>query len=167
MAVKIPSSCFIADDAVIIGDVGLGEGCSVWFKAVIRGDKNTIKIGEGTNIQDCVVVHVDNENPASIGRNVSVGHGAVVHGCTIGDDVIIGMNAAVLSGAKVGKGCIIGANALVTSSMDIPDHSLAVGIPAKVIKTDESLMDSIRSNAERYHEMRDAYKEKKFVPHPH
>ncbi len=165
MTVKVPASCFVANDAIIIGDVSMGEGCSVWFKAVIRGDQNSIEIGEGTNIQDCAVVHVDNEHPTTIGKNVSVGHGAVVHGCTIGDHVIVGMNSAILSGAKVGKGCIIGAKALVTSTMDIPDHSLVVGVPAKVIKTDEKLMEAIKGNAERYHDMRDAYKAGRFKPY--
>ncbi len=162
MVLEVPATCFVADDAVIIGDVTLGDGCSVWYKAVIRGDQNRIEIGEGSNIQDCAVVHVDRENATSIGKNVSVGHGAVVHGCTIGDDVIVGMNASILSGAVVGSGCIIGANALVTSGTEIPDHSLAVGVPAKVVKKDESLIDGIRENAKRYHELRDSYEADKF-----
>ncbi len=162
MALEIPASCFVADNAVVIGDVTLGKGCSIWYNAVVRGDQNTIEIGEGTNIQDCAVIHVDYDNATKIGEDVSVGHGAVVHGCTIGDNVIIGMNSTILSGAKVGKGCIIGANALVTSQTDIPDNSLAVGIPAKVIKTDESMLESIRENAKHYHDLRDSHKSSEY-----
>lgn len=166
MGPKVPASCFVADDAVIIGDVRLEEGCSVWYKSVIRGDQNSIRIGKGSNIQDCAVVHVDYENATSIGKNVSVGHGAVVHGCKIGDNVIIGMNSTILSGAVIGDGCIIGANALVTSGTEIPDNSLAVGIPAKVVKKDESLLEMIRANAEHYHELRDSHKQGKYKRYP-
>ncbi len=161
MTIKVPDSCFIADDAVIIGKVTLGEGCSVWYKAVIRGDQNTIVVGEGSNIQDGVVVHVDEENPTEIGKDVSIGHGAIIHGCSIGDRTIIGMNASVLNGAKVGDGCVIGANALVTSGTTIPDNSLAVGVPAKVIKKNEELVEMAKINAEHYHVLRDEHKEGK------
>jgi len=147
---------------VIIGDVVIDDGCSIWPNAVIRGDENSIKIGEGTNIQDCAVVHVDNENATNIGKNVSIGHCAIVHGATIGDEVIIGMNASVLSGAVIGSGCIIGANALVTPGMKIPDNSLAVGVPAKIIKEDEELREMALENADHYFDLRDEHDSGKY-----
>ncbi|MFO7990858.1 MAG: gamma carbonic anhydrase family protein [Thermoplasmata archaeon] len=162
MTIKVPDSCFIADDAVIIGKVILGEGCSVWYKSVIRGDQNVIEIGEGSNIQDNVVIHVDGENSTHIGEDVSVGHSAVIHGCTIGDNTIIGMNASILNGAVIGKGCIIAANAVVTSGTTIPDNSLAMGIPAKVKKQDKALLEVTKANAEHYHKLRDEHKEGKY-----
>ncbi len=104
------------------------------------------------------MVHVDNENDTIIGKDVSVGHTAVIHGCHIGDETIIGMNASILSGAKIGKGCIIGANAVVSPGEEIPDHSMAVGVPAKVVKEDDkSLVEQTRQNAEHYHQLRDEH----------
>lgn len=163
LPVDIPESCYIAEDATIIGDVTLGDGCSVWHHAVIRGDENSIVIEEGSNIQDCAVIHVDYDNGTEIGRDVSIGHSAVVHSCNIGDEVIVGMNASVLGGAEIGDGCIIGANALVSADSEIPDHSIAVGVPAKVIKEDdESILDTIRQNARNYHQLRDEHIEGKY-----
>ncbi len=148
---------------MIVGKVTLEEGCSVWHHAVIRGDENDIHIQKGSNVQDCSVIHVDYHNPTRIGKDVSIGHGAVVHGCKVGDEVIIGMNSSVLSGAVIGSGCIIGANALVPSGMKIPDLSVAVGIPAKVIKEgDESILETIRANARHYHTLRDEHKAGKY-----
>ncbi len=148
----------MAEDASVIGEVELREGVSVWPKAVLRGDQNSILIKEGSNIQDLVMVHVDNENDTIIGKDVSVGHTAVIHGCHIGDETIIGMNASILSGAKIGKGCIIGANAVVSPGEEIPDHSMAVGVPAKVVKEDDkSLVEQTRQNAEHYHQLRDEH----------
>lgn len=159
MSPTIPESCFIAKSSKIIGDVVLGEGCSIWPNAVLRGDQNHIRIGEGSNIQDCAVVHVDEGHNTIIGENVTVGHSSVVHGCEIDDDTIIGMNSTVLSGADIGKGCIIGANALVKEDMSIPDFSIAVGVPAKIIKEgDEKLREKTRENAEHYHKLRDEHK---------
>lgn len=146
-----------------MGRVTLEEGCSVWHHAVIRGDQNDIRIGKGSNVQDGAVIHVDDQHNTRIGRDVSIGHGAVVHGCKVGDEVIIGMNSSVLSGAEIGDGCIIGANALVPSGMKIPDLSIAVGVPAKVIKQgDESILEAIRSNAKHYHDLRDEHKAGKY-----
>ena len=148
---------------MIVGDVTLGEGCSIWPNAVLRGDQNKIEVGEGSNLQDCAVVHVDYEHDTKIGKNVTVGHGAVIHGCEIGDDSIVGMNSTVLSGAKIGEGCIIGANALVPEDKEIPDFSVAVGVPAKVVKEgDESFREKTRENALHYHELRDEHKENKY-----
>ncbi|MFW5928778.1 MAG: gamma carbonic anhydrase family protein [Thermoplasmatota archaeon] len=160
MPPTVPESCFISDSSTIIGDVVLGEGCSIWPNAVLRGDQNYIKIDEGTNIQDCAVVHVDEKHHTIIGKDVTVGHGAIVHGCEVGDETIIGMNSTVLSGAEIGKGCIIGANALVREDMIVPDFSIAVGVPAKIIKEgDEELRKRTKLNAEHYHCLRDEHKQ--------
>lgn len=126
---------FIAPNAAVIGDVTLNDGVSVWFSAVLRGDAERIEVGAKSNIQDGAVVHADPGFPAVIGENVTVGHNAMIHGCTIGDGSLVGINAVVLNGAKVGKGCLIGANALVTEGMDVPDGSMVLGSPGKVKKT--------------------------------
>ncbi|MFW6144034.1 MAG: gamma carbonic anhydrase family protein [Candidatus Natronoplasma sp.] len=159
---SVDDSCYVAEDATIIGEVELKEGVSVWHKAVLRGDQNSILVKKGSNVQDLVMVHVDKENDTVIGEDVTIGHSAVIHGCRIGDETIIGMNASVLSGAKVGKGCVVGANALVTPGTEIPDHSLAMGVPAKVVKEDESLIESTRENARHYHELRDDHLQEKY-----
>lgn len=125
---------WMAPTAVAIGKVKFGKKASVWWHAVIRGDNDPITIGEGTNIQDGAVLHSDPGFPLIIGDRVTIGHMAMIHGCTIGDGALIGINAVVLNGAKVGKNCLIGAKALVTEGMEIPDNSLAVGAPAKVIR---------------------------------
>jgi carbonic anhydrase/acetyltransferase-like protein (isoleucine patch superfamily) len=131
----IPDSCWIAGTASVYGDVVLGERCSVWPSAVIRGDINSIRIGDDTNIQDGAIVHLADEYGAVIGERVTVGHGAIVHACQIGDDCLIGMQATVLDGAEVGDGCIIGAHALVTQGMKVPPGSMVLGVPGKVVKT--------------------------------
>lgn len=125
---------FIAPNASVMGDVSFGKGVSVWYGAVIRADVEKIIIGDNTNIQDTAVLHADPGDPTIIGESVTVGHGAIVHGAVVGDGSLIGMRATVLNKAKIGKGCIIGAHALVTEKMEIPDYSLAVGAPAKVIR---------------------------------
>lgn len=155
---EVPDSCYVDEDATIIGDVELKEGVSVWPQAVLRGDQNSISVGKGSNIQDLVMIHVDYENDAIIGEDVTIGHGAIIHGCEIGDETIIGMNASVLTGAKVGKGCIIGANALVPPGKEIPDHCMAVGVPAEIVKEDEKLIEKTRENARHYHDLRDEHK---------
>ncbi len=123
---------FIAPTAAVIGNVVMGSGSSAWFSVVIRGDNETIRIGERTNIQDGSVLHSDPGSPLVIGNNVTVGHNATVHGCTIGDFTLVGINAVVLNGAKVGRNCVIGANSLVPEGMEIPDGSLVMGVPAKI-----------------------------------
>lgn len=125
---------WIAPTAVVIGKVKLAKKASVWWHSVLRGDNDPITIGEGTNIQDGCVLHTDPGFPLMIGKHVTVGHMAMLHGCTIGDGALIGINAVVLNGARVGRNCLIGAKALVTEGMEIPDNSLAVGAPAKVIR---------------------------------
>lgn len=133
--VRCLGKCFIAPSAAVIGDVELGHNTSVWFSAVVRADNDSIIIGDGSNIQECAVLHVDPGIPLTIGQNVTVGHKAMLHGCSIDDGSLIGMNAVVLNGAKIGKNCLIGANALVTENSVIPDNSLVLGSPGKVVKT--------------------------------
>ncbi len=162
MRPKIHDSCFVAPNATIVGDVEIDEGCGIWYGAVIRADLNPVRIGKGSNVQDNVVIHVSAENSVEIGENVSIGHLAMVHGAKIGNNVIIGINATVLDGAEIGDNCIIGANALVTSGMKVPDNSLVVGVPGKVVKTDETgekFREACFKNAETYHMLRDQHRE--------
>ncbi len=151
---------WIAPTAVVIGKVKLAKKTSIWWHAVLRGDNEPITIGEGTNIQDSTVIHTDPGFPVDIGVGVTVGHMAMIHGCTIGDGALIGINAVVLNGAKVGKNCLIGAKALVTEGMEIPDNSLAVGAPAKVIRevTPENIK-RMREGAEVYAKRAHYYRE--------
>jgi carbonic anhydrase/acetyltransferase-like protein (isoleucine patch superfamily) len=128
----VGSGHYIAPNATLIGDVTLQENASVWFNCVLRGDADHIEIGAGSNIQDGSVLHADPGFPLTVGEHVTVGHKAMLHGCTIGDGSLVGINAVVLNGAKVGKGCLIGANALVTEGMEIPDGSLVLGSPGKI-----------------------------------
>ena len=130
----IRPSAFVAPGAVVRGDVFLDKDANVWYNAVIRGNDAPIRIGERTNVQDCAVLHVSPTSPLTIGSGVTIGHGAIVHGCTVGDNTLIGMGAIVLDGAVIGKDCIIGAGALVTQGKQIPDGSVAFGNPARVIR---------------------------------
>lgn len=149
--VQIDGDVFVAESADVIGSVRLGHGSSVWFQAVIRGDSDLITIGEEANVQDGAVLHTDPGIPLTLGRGVTVGHHAIVHGCEVGDYTLIGINAVILNHAKIGKYCIIGANALVTEHQEIADYSLVVGTPAKVIRTiDEEGAGSLRRNAAEY-----------------
>lgn len=125
---------FIADSADVIGSVVLENNVSIWFNAVVRGDTDLITIGENSNIQDGSVLHADIGVPLTIGRNVTVGHKVMLHGCTIGDGCLIGINAVILNGAKIGKHCIIGAGALIPEGKEIPDFSLVMGSPGKVVR---------------------------------
>lgn len=145
------SHTYQAPTAVVTGNVTLGEDCSVWHGAVLRGDSAAIAIGRRTNIQDNAVVHVSHDHPVVLGEGVIVGHGAIVHGCTVGDNSLVGMGAIVLDGAVVGKDCIVGAGALVTQGKLIPDGSVAVGSPARVVRsmTPEDVTSN-RRNAEGY-----------------
>lgn len=131
---KIHESCFIADSADIIGKVNIEEKCSIWFGAVLRGDCNSIHIGKGTNIQDNCTVHVGLNVSVEVGEYVTVGHNAIVHGCKIGDNCLIGMGAIILNGAEIGSDTIIGAGSLVTSGKKIPSGVLCIGSPAKVVR---------------------------------
>ena len=150
MKPEVDKSSFIADTAVIIGDVTIGKYCGVFPNAVIRGDQNPITIGSGSNVQDCCVIHTDEEHIVKIGRNVSIGHGAIVHGAVIEDDCLIGINATILNGARIGRGSIIGAGALVTTGMKVPEDSLVLGVPGKVVKQDKKFSKMTLKNAETY-----------------
>ena len=132
---------YIADNATVIGSVTLHNNVSVWFNAVIRGDNDPITIGANSNVQDAAVLHSDPGFPLTVGQGVTIGHKAMLHGCTIGDHTLIGMNAVILNGAIIGENCIIGANALVAEGKHIPPGSLAVGSPARVLRqlTDEQI----------------------------
>jgi carbonic anhydrase/acetyltransferase-like protein (isoleucine patch superfamily) len=142
---------FIAPGAVVIGDVVLHDKASVWFNCVLRGDADRIEIGAGSNIQDGTVVHADSGFPTKVGEKVTVGHNAMLHGCTIGDGSLVGIGAVVLNGATVGKGCLIGANALVTEGMEVPDGSLVLGSPAKVkSRLSVEQQEMLLINAEHY-----------------
>jgi carbonic anhydrase/acetyltransferase-like protein (isoleucine patch superfamily) len=142
---------FVAPNAAVIGRVTLQPRSSVWFSCVLRGDTDPIEIGEGSNIQDGAVIHADPGFPTRVGRNVTVGHCAMLHGCEIGDGSLIGIGAVVLNGAVIGRGCLIGANALVTEGMQIPDGSLVLGAPAKVRKTlSEEQRLGLAHNADHY-----------------
>ncbi|MFN8357496.1 MAG: gamma carbonic anhydrase family protein [Spirosomataceae bacterium] len=149
------ASVFIAPGAYVMGQVEIGEGSSIWYGAVVRADVEKINIGKHTNIQDTAVLHADFGEPTLIGDYVTVGHGAIVHGATIGEGSLVGMRATVLNRAKVGKFCLIGANALVTEGMVVPDYSMVLGVPGKVVKqlppeiAEKMLMES----AEHYVEM--------------
>lgn len=133
----------ICDGARVSGDVTLGKGVSVWYNAVLRGDDGAITVGEGTNIQDCAVLHEETH----VGAGCTIGHGAVVHGCTVGDNVLIGMGATVLNGARIGDNCIVGAGAVVTGKMDAPAGSMLLGSPAKVVRplTEDEIEGNRRS----------------------
>jgi len=131
---RMGKGVFIASTATVVGDVSLGDGVSVWYGAVLRGDINRIEVGAFSNIQDNAVVHLADEYPAIIGRHVTVGHSAIVHACVIGDECLVGMGATVLDGAEVGEQSIIGAGALVTQRTVIPPGSMVLGAPAKVVR---------------------------------
>lgn len=145
--------------AVVCGDVTIGKGSGVWFNAVIRGDEDRIVIGEDSNIQDGAVLHVDPGAPLTLGRGVTVGHGAILHGCTVGENSLIGMGTIVLNGARIGRDCIVGAGALVTGKTVIPDGWLAMGNPAKPVrrlKPEE--IEQNRHNSEEYKMRREQYR---------
>ena len=131
----IPASCYIAEEAVIIGDVVLGERVNIWFGAVLRGDNEPIVIGDDSNIQENCVLHTDPGAPLTVGRNVTVGHQVMLHGCTVGDGSLIGIQAVILNRAKIGRNCIVGAGSVVTEGKEFPDNSLIIGSPARVVKT--------------------------------
>ncbi|MCQ0971000.1 gamma carbonic anhydrase family protein [Paracoccus sp. TK19116] len=142
---------FVAPTAVLIGDVQIEADASIWFGAVLRADDATIYLGSGSNIQDNCVLHVDPGFPIHIGTNCTIGHRAMIHGCTIGDGTLIGMGATILNGAKIGKNCLIGAGALVTEGKDIPDNTLVVGSPARAVrKIDAGGVADLEKAAELY-----------------
>jgi carbonic anhydrase/acetyltransferase-like protein (isoleucine patch superfamily) len=148
---QLGEGAWVADSAQVIGTVEIGPHSSVWFGTVIRGDTETIRIGRNTNIQDNSVLHADHGVPLTIGDNVSVGHQVMLHGCTVGDNTLIGIQAVVLNGAKIGRNCIVGAGSVVTENKEFPDNSLIIGSPAKVVRTlDDAAAAKLAQNAEHY-----------------
>tara|TARA_R110002096_G_scaffold119673_2_gene259365 strand:- start:68 stop:598 length:531 start_codon:yes stop_codon:yes gene_type:complete len=142
---------WVADSAQVMGRVILEENASIWYGAVVRGDNDPITIGEDSNVQDGSVLHTDEGVPLTIGRGVTIGHQAMLHGCTIGDYSLIGIGATILNGAKIGSNCVIGAHALITEGKVIPDNSLVVGSPGRVMKTLEADMyEILKASADHY-----------------
>ena len=148
---NIDKTVFIAEGARVIGDVSIGKNSSVWFNAVLRGDEEQIIIGEGSNVQDNCVIHVGPGCPTILGKGVTVGHLALLHGCRIGDNTLIGMNSTILNGAVIGQDGVIAAASLITKGEKIPDNSLAFGRPAKIVRTvTETEIESNRYDADFY-----------------
>ncbi|RKR00016.1 gamma carbonic anhydrase family protein [Maricaulis maris] len=144
-------SYWVAESAQVMGRVVLKPGASVWYGAVIRGDNDPITLGENSNVQDGAVLHTDEGIPLTIGKGVTIGHQAMLHGCTIGDGCLIGIGSTILNGAKVGKNCIIGAHALITEGKEIPDNSLVVGSPGRVMKTlGPEMAELLAASADHY-----------------
>ena len=153
-------SIVICPGAQVIGEVELGEDVSVWHGAVLRGDTDSISIGNNSNVQDNCVVHCTKGFPVKIGENVSVGHGAIVHGCTLDDNVLVGMNATILNGAHISKNSIVGAGAVVSEGKEFPENSLILGVPAKVVKEiTQDQIKLIQNNADNYVRLSKQYKE--------
>jgi len=148
---QIADTAWVADNAQVIGHVQMAPDSSVWFSSVVRGDTATIRIGEGTNIQDGSVLHADVGMPLTLGKHVTVGHMVQLHGCTVGDESLIGIGAIVLNGAKIGKNCLVGAGSLVTEGKEFPDGSMILGSPAKVVRqlTPEQI-EGLRRSAQHY-----------------
>lgn len=155
---KIDSSVFVADGAKIIGNVTIGEDSSVWYNAVLRSDGGPIIIGKSCSVQDNAVLHMEEKYPLTIGNNVTIGHGAIVHGCTVENNCIIGMGSIIMNGALIGHDCIIGAGALITENDVIPDYSVVIGQPGRIIrKTTPEDSEKIVANAAHYVELAKKY----------
>jgi carbonic anhydrase/acetyltransferase-like protein (isoleucine patch superfamily) len=146
-----PDRYWVAPDANVIGKVVLGDDVGIWFGATLRGDNEPITVGARSNIQEGVMVHTDPAFPVTIGTDCTIGHHAIVHGCIIGDNSLVGMGATILNGAKIGRNCLVGANALVTEGKEFPDNSLIVGSPAKAIRVlDDEAAGRLKDSAARY-----------------
>ncbi|WP_299054248.1 gamma carbonic anhydrase family protein [uncultured Nocardioides sp.] len=151
---------WVAPGAVLVGDVRIGAGASVWYGCVLRADVNPIVLGEGSNLQDGTVVHADTRHGVHVGARVSVGHQALVHGCTVGDDVLVGMGSRLLSGCTIGTESLVGAGAVVREGQEVPPRSLVVGVPGKVRRElTEDELARVHRNAESYYALRDAHRE--------
>jgi carbonic anhydrase/acetyltransferase-like protein (isoleucine patch superfamily) len=148
---EVAESAWVADSAQVMGDVALGQGASIWFGAIARGDSDRIVVGAGSNIQDGCVLHADEGLPLVIGERVTVGHQVMLHGCTIGDESLIGIGATVLNRARIGKHCLVGAGSLVTEGKEFPDGSMIMGSPARVVRqlTPEQI-EGLRKSAQHY-----------------
>ena len=143
---QIDPTARIAENATIIGDITLEKDVSIWYNAVARADSDSMHIGEGTNIQDGCILHNDSGHPLNVGRNCVVGHGAILHSCTVGDGTLVGMGSILLTGCKIGEGSLVGAGALVTGNREFPPHSLLMGVPARVVRTlsEEEMENTLR-----------------------
>lgn len=151
IAPQIGEDVWVAPDAQLIGRVVLEEAASVWFGAVLRGDNEEIRVGHGSNVQELCVFHTDPGRPLTIGANCTIGHRAILHGCTIGDDVMVGMGAIIMNGAVIGNGALIGAGALIPEGKEIPSGALVMGAPGKVVRTlDEAVRQELRAGAGHY-----------------
>lgn len=156
---EIDASAYITDSAKVIGKVQIDAYASVWFGTVIRGDNELIHIGENSNLQESCTLHTDPGYPLTVGKNVTVGHQAMLHGCSIGEGSLIGIQAVILNGAKIGKNCLVGAGALVTEGKEFPDNSLIVGSPAKVIRTlNDEAIANMQANTQNYVRRAQEYK---------
>lgn len=150
-APQMAESAWVADSAQVIGDVTLAEDVSIWFGSVLRGDTSNLQIGAGTNIQDGSVLHADPGKPLVVGARVTVGHQVMLHGCTIGDESLIGIGAVILNGAKIGRNCLVGAGALVTEGKEFPDGSMIIGSPAKAVRElSPEQIEGLRQSAQHY-----------------
>ena len=151
VSVAAEGDYWVAENATVVGSVLLKKDASIWFNAVLRGDTELITVGEGSNVQDGSVLHTDLGYPIDIGPHVTIGHKVMLHGCTIGEGSLIGINAVVLNGAKIGKNCLIGANSLITEGKEIPDYSMVMGSPGKIVRTlDAKQGVAIRMGAKHY-----------------
>lgn len=151
IAPQVAEDSWIAPDANVIGDIVVEPGASIWFCATLRGDNERITLGAGSNIQENCVLHTDMGYPLTIGTNCTIGHKVMLHGCTIGDNSLIGMGATILNGAKIGNNCLIGAGALITEGKEIPDYSLVMGAPGKVVReVDEATRQKILAGSRHY-----------------
>jgi carbonic anhydrase/acetyltransferase-like protein (isoleucine patch superfamily) len=153
MQPKIPSPdrFWIAPTATVVGNVEIGDEVGIWFGAVLRADNDRIVLGDRTNIQEGVMIHNDRGFPVTIGPGCTIGHHAIIHGCTIGDNSLVGMGATILNGARIGNNCLVGANALVTEGKEFPDNSLIVGSPARVVRTlDQTAVEGLRRSSAHY-----------------
>jgi carbonic anhydrase/acetyltransferase-like protein (isoleucine patch superfamily) len=150
-APSLAQGAWVADSAQVIGKVVLGENASVWFGAVLRGDNETLTVGRHSNVQDLAVLHSDMGSPLTLGEHVTIGHQVMLHGCTVGDNTLIGIQAVILNNARIGRNSIVGAGAVVTEGKEFPDNSLIIGAPAKVVRTlDEAAFTKLRHNADHY-----------------
>lgn len=161
----IDPSAFVAPSADLVGDVTLGPHASVWYGCVLRGDIAPIRVGEETNIQDLTVVHVDSDRPTSIGPRVGVGHRAIIHGCEIEEEVLVGMGAIVLSHARIGRGSVIAAGALVTEGTEVPPESLVVGVPGRIVRdVDDALRARVARTVRDYRALKEGHRSGRWVP---
>ena len=157
---EIDADSWVAPDANVIGRVRLRAGASVWFGATLRGDNEWIELGAGTNVQEGCTLHTDMGYPLSIGRDCTIGHNVILHGCVIGDESLIGMGATILNGARIGRNCLIGAGALITEGKEIPDGSLVMGAPGKVVRQlDETAFENLRRSASHYQDNMRRYRD--------